>query len=169
VLSDEESERRRADGEQRADEYYTEIEVRRRLWQPIDRSIDRSGGQGATAAPQQRSAGQRTDRPLVPDSPTASLAVQPAERCPSSAIVFGVSSHCWEATSGIGPQVGWESTSASAAHKTEAVHKGIKCNACDMDPIRGESSAVLDAIEQPISDCRTGWPSGCPQCAQRVV
>jgi hypothetical protein len=43
VLSDEESERRRADGEQRADEYYTEIEVRRRLWQPIVRSIGRTG------------------------------------------------------------------------------------------------------------------------------
>jgi hypothetical protein len=49
VLSDEESERRRADGEQRADEYYTEIEVRRRLWQPVERSIDRED-----RAPQRR-------------------------------------------------------------------------------------------------------------------
>jgi hypothetical protein len=50
VLSDEESERRRADGEQRADEYYTEIEVGAPAAVAADRSIDRSGGQGATAA-----------------------------------------------------------------------------------------------------------------------
>ena len=88
-----------------------------------DRSIDREGR-----------AAQAAYGPLVPDSPTHSLFSLPSA-------VLGNSvwrSHCWEATSWIGPQVGWESTSASAAHKTEAVHKGIKCNACDMDPIRGE-------------------------------
>jgi hypothetical protein len=83
VLSDEESERRRADGEQRADEYYTEIEVRRRLWQPIVRSIGRTGRAAQAAY------GPLTQ--LVPDSRTHSLF-----SLPSAALGNSVRrSHCW--------------------------------------------------------------------------